>query len=719
MSKLILAEKPSVAKNIADAFKCKARKNGYIEGNGYIVTWAFGHLLTLYDCKDYDEKLAKWNMKNFPYIPSEFKYKIKMDSKTKNKTDSGAKNQLNIIKSLSNREDVTEIIVATDYDREGELIALLIFQYLKVQKPMYRILINEWTFEEINRGMSNLKTNEEMRPLQDAGVSRQLADWVIGINLTSVATMKYARGIGNVLNIGRVIMPTLKMIYDRDKQISDFKSEAFYDLEVEFENESGKYKGKFFHGKIDKFKNKSSVEKLKKEIQGKEGTIIKKDVTTKKENPPSLFNLTNLQGDITSKYKGWTSDKVLKVAQELYEKKLITYPRTASTALEETLKKKAKKVLNVQKKGLPYEGEVKFNDSTKVFNNKKVESHSAIIPTYVIAKNLSDDEKKVYNAIKDRFIAQFMESAQFEHTQIITSVKGEKYDRLFKTKGKILITEGWLKTQKKSSKKDEFLPPLKKDDKVEIASIKLHTKKSKPPAHHTEKTLLKSMESCGRNVKDDENNESDELLSSVLSGYSIGTPATRAEIISKLKSAGYVKTKGKSLIITQKGMNLIEGFPIKELLDTDYTGKLEKTLSDIEKNNVSKDKFLNYIYEFTKKGVEKIKDDRYKVISDTREEKDKPKKEVIGKCPVCGHDVVENKAAFGCSNWVNGCKFTIWKNDKFIEKINKKVTKTMVKTILKDGNIKINNLNGNKFDAILTYEKNLNNDYWSWKIVRI
>lgn len=616
MKTLILAEKPSVGRNIGDALDCKQRKDGYLEGENYIITWAFGHLLTLYDCKDYDKELALWSMEKFPYIPSTFKYKIKSDMRNKNKIDSGAKKQLEIIKKLIDRNDVEKIISATDFDREGETIALLIFDHLKVNKPIYRILINEWTPDEIKRGMNSLKKNEEMKLLQDAGMSRQITDWVIGINFTSVATMKYCRGKGNLLNIGRVLMPTLKMIYDRDIKISKFKAEKYFELYAEFEAKKGKYKGKFFHEKLDKFPKKESIQRLIEEIKGKQGNIIDKKVEIKKEYIPVLFNLTNLQGYITSKYKGWTADKVLKVAQSLYEKKYITYPRTSSTALEESLKEKAKKVLNVVKKGLPFEQQIVFSESKKVFNNEKVESHSAIIPTYIIPKGLTSDEQKVYDAIKNRFIAQFMEPAEFEHTEIITSVKGKNYDRLFLTKGKILVKEGWFKLEG-YDKKDELLPDINKDEDVEVLGLKIQNKKTKPPAHHTEKTILKAMETCGKNSGNDEENK-EEATFEVLSGYSIGTAATRAEIIKKLKYAGYIESKGKSLLITERGIKLIESFPIKQLLDTDYTGRMEKALSDMEKGKISKDVFLNYIFKFTKKGVEKIKRSSKVIICDSR-----------------------------------------------------------------------------------------------------
>lgn len=613
MKKLILAEKPSVGRNIAEALNCKQKKDGYLEGEEYIVTWAFGHLVTLCDCKDYDEKFALWNFEYFPYIPDKFRYKVKPDDKNKNKEDAGAKKQLMIINTLAKRPDVESIITATDYDREGELIALLIFSFIKTDKPVKRILINEWTPKEIKRGLEALKTNEEMRPLQDAGVSRQLADWVIGINFTSLATLKFARGKGSLLNIGRVLMPTLKMIYDREMEIKNFKSETNYELMVEFMAEGGSYKGKFFHGKNDKFPKKESVEKLKNEIEGKSGIIDEKKVEVKYEYPLALFNLSNLQGHITSKYKGWTADKVLKVAQSLYEKKYITYPRTESTALEETIKDKAKNVLETLKADLPFKDEIVFTDSKKVFNNAKVESHSAIMPTYIKPKNLSPEEAIVYEEVKNRFISQFMEAAEFENTEVITKVKGENFDRLFMTKGKILKRKGWLKLYKEE-KKDELLPPLEKGEEVDIVKADVVTKKTKPPAHHTEKTLLKAMETCGKNRGDKE--EEDD---SILYGYSIGTAATRAETINKLKTAGYIYAKGKSLLITEVGIKLIENFPVKEIMDTDYTGKLEKKLFDMEKGKYNKEDFLKEIYNFTINGAKKIKFSGKVIINDKRE----------------------------------------------------------------------------------------------------
>lgn len=721
MSKLILAEKPSVARNIASALGCKSRKDGYIEGNGYFITWAFGHLLQLYDCKDYDPKMRSWRMQYFPYIPDTFKYKVKRSSKNKKQRDAGAYKQLKIIGSLVKRNDITEIISAVDYDREGELISTLIWDYLNVKKPIYRMLINEWTKEEIHRGMNQLKTNKEMKKLQDAGLSRQLADWVIGINFTSVATLKYAQGKGNILNIGRVLLPTLKIIYDRDKEIEKFVPNDYYKLKAKFANDSDLYEGIYFEGKKDKFENKDKLKHIAKEIKDKKGEIIKKKKERKKQYPPFLFNLSNLQGFITSKYKGWTSDKVLKVAQALYEKKFITYPRTASIALEESLKDRAKKVLNTLKKGLPYENEIKFSTSSRIFNNKKVESHSAIIPTYVIPKRLTEDEKKVYLAVRNRFLAQFMDAAEFDHTEIITQVETKDGNRLFMSKGKILVKEGWLQIEG-ANNKDDLLPNVQKGQFVTVNGTKVESKKTKPPKKHTEKTLLKVMENCGKKVAKEDQEDSEEMLQAILSGYSIGTPATRADTIKRLKKIGYISAKGKSLYATDKGIKLVETFPIKELFDLDYTGRLEKALSDIEKGKFNKDEFLNHIFNFTINGVKKISNNKDVIIMNTKRSSKKTVKkdvDILGKCPECGHDVIEGKKGFGCSNWRNGCKFVVWKNDKYLASMKKKATKTMVKKLLANKKVKVKGLTskkGNKFDAILSYEKNRENDYYSWKM---
>lgn len=717
--KVIIAEKPSVAKNISEALGVKSRKDGYFEGNGYYITWAFGHLLQLYDAKDYNEKMKSWRMEMFPFIPEQFRYKVKQDSSNKSITDAGAKKQIGIISGLINRDDVDAVISATDFDREGQVIADEIFDYLEVKKPIYRLLLNEWTPTEVKKGIENLKPNTDMKPLKDAGISRQWADWTIGINLTSVATLRYKFGDDDkkIINIGRVLLPTLKIIYDRDKEIENFKESVYYKLVANCKTKKNEeFESLYYENDSEKFLDNTYLNNLSKELKGTSLKIVDKQSEKKRENPPYLFNLSGLQGYVTSKYKGWTSDKVLKVAQSLYEKKHITYPRTASVVLDESLKDKVRNVLNTIKKNLPYADSVKFKEDKRIFNSKKVESHSAIIPTYMIPSSLSADEKIVYEAVKNRFIMQFMDSAEFEETKItLVPDNREIVKGVFISKGRIMLREGYRIVEKIETK-DTILPMVAVGDYVDIVETKANKVTKKPPKLHNEKTLLRLMETCGKSFNSDEE-ESDEMMESILSGFSIGTPATRAETIKKLKDTGYITMKGKNLTCTPLGRDIVENFPVPELFNLDYTGRLEKTLSDIEKNKVEKKAFLDLINNFTRSSVEKVKND----ISMLDKVKVKLPEgvEEIGKCPICGNPVVETEKSFGCSNWKNGCKFTIWKNDKFIQSFGKQVTRPMVELLLKNGKVgfhKLRSKNGNLFSAYFLYSRDEETGRFSWKL---
>lgn len=722
--KLILAEKPSVAKTIASFLGAKTRCDGYFEGNGYIVTYAVGHLVGLYDMKDYDKDRysGSWRMDNFPFIPNEkFKFKV----------DSSKKKQFDIVKKLLHRDDIEYIINATDNDREGELISFLIFLLAKNKKPVKRILVNEWTPEDITRGINNLKDDCDMRNLQAAGYTRLITDWLIGINFTSVATLKY--GNGKLLNIGRVILPTVKLVYDRDMEILNFIPKIYYEIEGHFKCDNGEYKGKYIKGKESKFDTIEEVNEVINSIKSDTGKILDKKVSMSKEYAPKLFSLTSLQGYITSKYSNFTSDKVLSVCQSLYEGKgkggYITYPRTDSVYLEESLTSKVSQALDKLKLGLPYEDKIKFSKTKRVFDSSKVDSHSAITPTYIIPNNLSKDESIVYNAIKDRFIANFMPPAEYENTEIKTDVD----DNIFLTKGKVLKTKGYLEVYNKEEK-DDLLPMVNKDEIVDVIDIKPLTKQTTPPKPYTEDTLLKAMKNCGKSVSDDD--------TTVLSGYSIGTSATRADVLKKILQVGYVNKKGKSYAITDLGKNLVEIFPVKDLLDVDYTGKLEKSLSDIQKGTFTRKEYLTNIMNFIYSNVNLIKNDSPKNIStenyiynpktkkftkeshkSSSESKSKNTKspssanDALGKCPICQSDVVEIEKGYICNNYKE-CRFGIWKNDKFLEYYKKKPNKTMVKSILKNGQAKVKSLTskqGNKFDAILKYSKK-DNGYFGWDI---
>ncbi|GAB3793210.1 type IA DNA topoisomerase [Virgibacillus kimchii] len=711
--KLILAEKPSVAKNIADALKIKTKKDGYYEGTSYIITWAFGHLVELYDAKDYDSKMSRWKMDHFPFIPQEFKYKVKSNPRDRKQTDPGARKQLKIIQQLMKRPDVEAIISACDYDREGQLIGdSIIYRGGRQSKPVYRLLLNEWTPAEVKHGLESIQPNRTMKSLRDSGIGRQWADWVIGINLTSVATLKYQKGKGKALNIGRVLLPTLKIIYDRDTEIEKFVPEDYFKLSARFRTRDQKeYEGIYTTGKQEKFKKKETLEAIQEAMKQKQASIIGKQVEKKKEFPPFLFNLSNLQGYITNKYKGWTSDKVLKTAQSLYEKKLITYPRTSSRALEESLTGKIANVLKTHAADLPYKDEIKFVKTKRVFNNAKVESHSAITPTYLKPKKLTGDEQIVFTAIKNRFIMQFMPIAEFEETKLQTKVEG--LDGQFVSKGRVQLASGWKKVENIQSK-EAILPFVRENDAVSLIDSKISSHVTKPPKQHTEKTLLRVMETCGKEYKEEEKEED---LENILAGFSIGTPATRAETIRKLKEVGYIEAKGKNLVCTTLGRKLVETFPVKNLFDLEFTGRLEKSLSDIQKGTEGKNTFLQQIFTFTTQSVEKIKADQQGIINEIPSGANT--KEVLGKCPACGNDVVDGYIGFSCRNWKKSCDFIVWKNDKYLAALRKKPNKTMVKQLLKNKKAYVKGLTsrkGKKFSAYLRYEKNKDNGYYSWEM---
>lgn len=735
---LILAEKPSVAKTIASFLNANNRMDGYYEGNGYIVTYAVGHLVSLYDMKDYDEERYSgyWKPENYPFIP-ENKFMFKVD-KSKSK-------QFTIIKKLLGRKDVEYVINATDNDREGELISFLIFMQAKNNKPVKRILVNEWTPEDITRGLNSLRDNEEMRNMQAAGYTRLLTDWLIGINFTCIATLKY--GNGKMLNIGRVILPTVKLIYDRDMEIRNFVPKTYYEIIADFKAKNGNYQGKYVNNKESRFDNIEDARAIIDSISSCEGVITKKKVTKSKEYPPKLFSLTSLQGYITSKFPSFTSDKVLSVCQKLYEGKgsggFITYPRTDSMYLEESLVSKVQKTLDILKSGSEFESIIKFEKTKRVFDSKKVESHSAIIPTYIVPKNLTNEEQIVYNAIKNRFLMNFMPPAEYENTELITEV--DKCQ--FQSKGKVLLSKGYLNLEYKDSK-TSLLPIVDKGETVLVDKIDAVEKQTTPPKPYTEETLLKAMKNCGKNVSEDD--------TTVLSGYSIGTSSTRAEVLKKIQNVGYVGKKGKNYYITDLGINLVEIFPVKTLFDVDFTGKLEKNLLDIQKGQYDRKKYLNNICSFIVNNVNMIKSGPTKYINTekmsydsktkkynsksnsgnikntttkknktedanyvtslkennegkTRKQTKKIDKdtglEIICSCPECGSDVVESSKAFSCKNYTN-CGFTIWKNDRLLNSLKKKPTKTFVKNLSKSkkSNLKgLTDSQGNKFETGFTY----------------
>lgn len=661
---LVIAEKPSVAKNIAFALNANNKKNGYFEGNNYIVTYTFGHLYVLYDVKDYDNNFGKWELDKFPYIPKEFKYKLKNESSIKKQAD--------IIKKLANRNDIEEVIIATDYDREGSLIGDIIIKQLKIDNmPLKRLLINSHTPKEIHKGMNNLIDYKNTISLINAAYCRQKMDWLFGINFSSLTTIKH--GDGMLLNIGRVILATTKLVYDRDMEILYFKKVKYYQLKYIFESKNIKYEGYLIdNNNNDKFKDRNDLLKIVDNTKNNIGVITSKIEEKTIENPPLLFNLTDLQGLITSKYTGYTSEKVLMIAQDLYEKKYISYPRTSSRYLDDTQDEEVEEVLNKIKEHYPSDYNIQFKKTERMFNSKKVDSHPAIIPTYIYPdfNSLTSDERVVYLEIVKRFLSHFMPPNEYLNITIIT----ELGDYKFLSKERILAKEGFIKLYKTSSKfNNGNIIGLKKNDISKPLHREILEKETQPPGHYTENTLLKAMENCGKNINADD-------VENILKGYTIGTPATRADIIKKIIDVGYISRKGKSLYITELGKNLINVFPIKELLSADFTGRIEKTLKDIEKSKVNPNEFMKRMINYTIKCSNILKTTEGMIFDKSNYIKDN----TVGVCPECNSPVLVGKYAYNCSN----CKFSIWYNH--LEKFGvKKISKPNATKLLKKEKVKL------------------------------
>lgn len=674
---LIIAEKPSVARDIGKVLGCNKRGDGYIEGSDYVITWAIGHLITLWEPADYDEKYKKWQYNMLPILPDSIQ--IKPYSKTKK--------QLQTIKKLEKRSDIDSLICATDSGREGELIFRYVYTYIKSKKDFSRLWISSMTDQAIKEGFAKLKHGSEYDNLYYSAKCRSESDWLVGINATRAYTTK-----NNVLlSIGRVQTPTLALIVERQKEIEDFTPKEYFEIDVDY----GTFKGKWFDEKPSETKifEEDKAKQIADKVKDEEGHIKKITKKKNKQLPPLLYDLTELQRDGNRRY-GYTAQKVLSLAQDLYEKrKLITYPRTDSRYLSDDMKAKVKstmKKINVS----PYskviepllsKGELKF--SKRIIDNKKVTDHHAIIPTDVTPKtnHLSREELNIYNLIVKRFIAVFHEPFLYDTTEIIVDVKDES----FVSKGKVITQKGWKSLYLASKDdKDQILPDVKKGDILTIIETELAKKKTTPPKPYTEATLLSAMENAGRFVDDED-------LKEQLKESGFGTPATRAGIIERLIKVEYIRRKGKSLYATPKGIKLIEIVP-DELKSPLTTGKWEKGLSKISKGDLDSKRFMNSINKFVVYLVEEANKSkgkvRFETKANTKSGNYKYTGKVFGPCPICKKgEVIENTKAYYCSEWRNGCQLTIWKNA--LEKYGSNFDETIITRLIQENNITIDVIN--------------------------
>ena len=699
--KVVLAEKPSVAKDLAKVLRATQRKDGYFVGKGYYITWAFGHLIRLANPDIYDQKYKRWRLEDLPILPSIFIKQIA--------NDSGVKKQFKTIKTLFNDSKVAEIICATDAGREGELIFRFIYELSKCKKDIKRLWISSQTDKAILEGFSNLKPGVEYDPLFDSALCRAEADWLIGMNASRAYTIKYSQGRG-VMSVGRVQTPVLKMIVDRHHEHVTFKPQTYYEIFIDILHPEGEFMGKWFTGKEDRFSDKDKAQAVLETVQQTpQGKITKVTKKEKKENQPLLYDLTELQKDANKRYK-FSADKTLKIAQSLYDKhKVLTYPRTSSRFLSADMVPKLSERLQNLKGIKDYSRfsekilEKKLNISKRIVNDAKVTDHHAIIPTdkKAVISALSPDEFKVFDLVIKRFLAVFLELCIKNQTQIITAFG----DQTFKAAGSVMKQQGWREVYlKDSDKKDEeetTLPDVKKGDQVIQKNCKIEEKQTKAPPLYNEASILASMETAGKQIEDEE-------LREAIKDSGLGTPATRAQILERLIKVGYIVREKHKLVPTEKGQLLISYIQDKELLSPELTGEWEKKLNDMAHKKYSRNKYIEGIKAFTNKIVQNVKESDY---SDTQNVPNGNAPNAIvtaglGKCPSCGGAVVENKKAYGCSNWrSNNCKFAIWKTIA-----GKTITETTAKKLLDEG--KTTKLKGFKsktgktFDAFLILKNN-------------
>ena len=648
---LIIAEKPSLARNIVSAIGTMKRNDGYYSNQDYLVTWAFGHLFSLVDIEEYDENPStnlKWKMDNLPCFPKTFKFDLRRDN-TK-QVDAGVQKQFNIIKTLCNREDVTKIVNAGDSDREGEIIVrLCIHNALNCEKEIYRLWLPDQTSETISQGLKEMKLDKEYDNLANEGFARTYIDWLYGVNLTRYATLK----TGTLLRVGRVIIPIVKAIYDRDMAIRNFKPELYYGMWSN-EETNGEVVELNSKEKFDKNNQAKALEMCDK-YNSVDAIVTSKKVKKDTLNPPKLFSLTKLQNLLGKKYK-IAMDKSLEIVQKLYESGFLTYPRTNSEYLAVAEKDKVKKILeNIAKIGYP----VEFKDKKTIFDDSKIESHSAITPTYKIPNkdNLSEDEFLVYQTVFKRFVAVFCTNdCKVEKTEIKINV-GD-YEE-FVLKGTIIKEIGWTKFEKPSTK-DKILPNLNIGDKVNTL-FKLKEKETTPPKHYTIETLnnylmnpfkedkkeLEEKQENGEEVDDTED------YKAIFEGLELGTEATRTGIIDNAKKSSYIALKKDVYTILPNGEYLINSLMQMNIsMDKYKTSEMGKALKKVYKNEITVEDSVTLakqeIQEVFKKNNESLeKDTDIGFFGD-----------IVGKCPMCGNEVVRNRYAYGCRDYQN-CKFKV------------------------------------------------------------
>ena len=660
--KLVVAEKPSVAQSLAAVLGAKQKKQGYLEGGGFLVSWCVGHLVGLAPADAYDPKYSEWTYEDLPIIPKEWQFTV----------DPGKKEQFKVLSDLMSRADVDSLVCATDAGREGELIFRLVYQQAGCRKPMERLWISSMEEDAIKAGFSALRPSSEYDLLYAAALCRAKADWLVGITGTRLFSTLYRR----TLNVGRVMTPTLALVVERETAIDSFKKEKFYTVELDCG----------FPAASDRMADKKEAEKLKAACAGQTATVRR--VEKKQRNasppklydlsPPKLYDLTSLQRD-GNRLFGYTAQQVLDYAQALYEKKLLTYPRTDSNYLTEDTAATVPELLEQSVSSLPFSVEVGPTDISRVIDASKVSDHHALLPTMQVKQDalaaLPAGERNILTLVIVRLLCAVSEKQVYEDTAVELDCGGTS----FAAKGRVVTSPGWkaveqafLSTLKQKPEKDDpeaaALPSITEGQSLSGCKAAVREGTTSPPKHFTEDLLLSAMEHASAE-------EFAEIKDVERTG--LGTPATRAGVIEKLVRGGFLERKGRQLLPTKKGHNLIVVLP-DSIKSAKLTAEWEASLKEVERGERSADDFLSGIERMTADLVES-----YRAIQADTSLFDK--REPIGKCPRCGKDVVESKLSFLCVD--RSCGFTMWKNDK-----HKELTKTVASALLKKGRVKMTGL---------------------------
>lgn len=686
MKTLILTEKPSVSRDFAKALGARTQRNGYLEGEAYIITWALGHLVELFEPQDYDPKWKRWDLENLPIVPQKFQYK----------PIAATEKQLRIIQGLLKQKQVQRLVIATDAGREGEVIARTILLACDLKQPPE--ILRFWTSQAltpqvIQEGMAELSPASRYDRLWRAGQARQIADWLVGMNGSRAATLK----MDDLYSVGRVQTAVLALLVDRRREREHFKPEPYWQVRARFSNDKGQWWGLWFRKKESRFDDEKKAQAVRDKVQGESGEVISAKKQKKKQPPPPLFSLTDLQQE-ANRQLGISAEQTLKIAQALYEeKKCLSYPRTEARVLGSKSVSLAQKIVKqlAPVYGHAFEGVVAGLISPankRVFNDARLTDHHALIPLAPLPAAASPDQAKIYHLVMKRFAAAFHPDCLYEQTEILTEVKQER----FRTSGKIILDPGWQRVYqtetpareapkapppKKEEKSgppptDAPLPPLVKGDRALAEAVNVERKMTTPPPEYSEALLLKDMTNPARYVSQAE-------LKKIYRGdVGLGTQATRAQTIETLLNRKYIRRNKKQLLATDKGCLLVDTlrrFDAAGILTSpEETARWERQLERIAQGEEGESDFLKDIREFVKRTVAEFKSRNLTI------------RPPLGKCPACGGTVIEGKWGYGCANWREadgGCRFVIAKDIQ-----GKRITPILLARIL--GKKRIGPLNG-------------------------